>query len=106
MLMRDRGESVVEKIMTIILVFETKNEGTILVGTDEQLDQLTHPEIKNLIGDEILIKGLDDRETKLKVSSVQVSTSMADKKNVGICVCRSIKPEDIEIGSTILINQE
>nr|WP_211184412.1 hypothetical protein [Paenibacillus lemnae] len=88
--------------MTISLVFESKNEGTILVGTDKHLDQLTHPEIKELIGEEILIRGLDNQEIPLQVSSIQISTSMADKKNVGICVGKSIAPNDIEVGSIIL----
>lgn len=95
-----------ERIMTIILVFESKEEGTVMVGTDKELDQLTHPEIKKMIGEKILVKRTDNREIPLQVSLIQISTSMADKKNIGICVGKAISPEEIKIGSTIYRNQD
>lgn len=35
-----------EKIMKVSLAFESIDEGTIIVGTNKELDHLTYPEIK------------------------------------------------------------
>ncbi|MGO4953451.1 hypothetical protein [Paenibacillus sp. DRB1-1] len=51
------------KIMDVSLTFESKDEGTIIVGTNKGLDHLTYLEIKKIIGDKILIKNADQNET-------------------------------------------
>lgn len=45
-----------KKIMDASLAFESKDEGTIILGANKELDHLTYPEIKKTIGDKILIK--------------------------------------------------
>ncbi|MDY8023420.1 hypothetical protein [Paenibacillus polymyxa] len=49
--------------MDVTLTFESKDEGTIIVGTNKGLAHLTYPEIKKIIGDKILIKYSDQNET-------------------------------------------
>jgi hypothetical protein len=86
------------KIITVSLVFDHKEEGTILVGTNSDIDSLTYSEIETLIGNKILVKS-DDHETVFKVHSIQISTSMANKKNIGISIGKKVKAKDIQIGS-------
>ncbi|MEE4570410.1 hypothetical protein V2U94_22590 [Paenibacillus polymyxa] len=62
------------------MAFELKDEGTIIVGTNKELDHLTYPEIKKIIGNKILIKNTDQNETVLNISSIQISTSMLKVK--------------------------
>lgn len=46
-LKNDKGVTFkMEKIMDVSLTFESKDEGTIIVGTNKGLDHLTYPEIK------------------------------------------------------------
>ncbi|MBP1176223.1 hypothetical protein ACYCS5_26590 [Paenibacillus sp. SEL3] len=90
-----------EKIMDVSLTFESKDEGTIIVGTNKGLDHLTYPEIKKIIGDKILIKNANQIETVLSVSSVQISTSMAERKNIGICIGKLASPDLVQVGASI-----
>ncbi len=86
--------------MNVSLAFESIDEGTIIVGTNKELDHLTYPE-KKIIGDKILIKNADQVETVLSVSSVQISTSIAEKKNIGICIGNSVSSDLVKVGSCI-----
>ncbi|MBP1312134.1 hypothetical protein MKY98_12080 [Paenibacillus sp. FSL M8-0228] len=98
----DKGAAFkMEKIMDVSITFESKDEGTILVGTNKGLDHLTYPEIKKIIGDKILIKNADQIETVLSVSSVQISTSMAERKNIGICIGKLASPDLVQVGASI-----
>ncbi|KZE67898.1 hypothetical protein FQU75_24465 [Paenibacillus polymyxa] len=90
-----------KKIMVASLVFKSKDEGTIIVGTNKELDHLTYPEIKNIIGDKILIKNEDQNEMVLSVSSIQISTSMAERKNIGICIGKLASPDLVQVGASI-----
>lgn len=46
-LKNDKGATFkMEKIMDVSLTFVSKDEGTIIVGTNKGLDHLTYPEIK------------------------------------------------------------
>ncbi|AZH31984.1 hypothetical protein C1I59_11040 [Paenibacillus polymyxa] len=90
-----------KKIMDVSLAFESKDEGTIIVGTNKELDHLTYPEIKKIIGNKILIKNTDQNETVLNVSSIQISTSMAERKNIGICIGKLVSPDLVQVGASI-----
>ncbi|MGG4184126.1 hypothetical protein [Paenibacillus polymyxa] len=90
-----------KKIMDASLAFESKDEGTIIVGTNRELDHLTYPEIKKIIGDKILIKNADQNEVILNVSSIQISTSMAERKNIGICIGKLASPDLVQVGASI-----
>ncbi|MEC0181735.1 hypothetical protein P4H61_09500 [Paenibacillus peoriae] len=90
-----------KKIMDASLAFESKDEGTIIVGTNKELDHLTYPEIKKIIGDKILIKNADKNEVILNVSSIQISTSMAERKNIGICIGKLASPDLVQVGASI-----
>lgn len=87
--------------MDASLAFESKDEGTIIVGTNKELDHLTYPEIKKIIGDKILIKNADKNEVILNVSSIQISTSMAERKNIGICIGKLASPDLVQVGASI-----
>ncbi|MBU9709523.1 hypothetical protein KSP24_21705 [Paenibacillus sp. AK121] len=90
-----------KNIMDVSLAFELKDEGTIIVGTNKELDHLTYPEIKKIIGNKILIKNTDQNETVLNVSSIQISTSMAERKNIGICIGKLVSPDLVQVGASI-----
>lgn len=55
-------------------VFESKENGTIIVGINPVLASL------NRIGDNIVLQIPEDKELELKVVLVQVSNSPTDKK--------------------------
>jgi hypothetical protein len=86
--------------MTVSLAFDHKEEGTILVGVNPELDSLSYPEIESKIGDRIILKH-DDHETIHEVRSIQISNSMANKKNIGISVGKNITTKDIQVGSVV-----
>lgn len=87
-----------EKIITVSLAFDHKEEGTILVGVNPDLDSLTYPEIETMVGDKILLKS-NDTETIFEVQSIQISTSMANKKNIGISIGKNVQAKDIQVGA-------
>ncbi|TVX94886.1 hypothetical protein [Cohnella terricola] len=84
-----------QKLMDIGDVFESKENGTIIVGINPVLTSL------NNIGDFIVIRTHGGKELELEVVSVQVSNSPTDKKMVGICIGKSIKSSDITLGSEV-----
>lgn len=89
-----------DKIMTVSLVFEHKEHGTILVGVNPELDSLPHPEIKLKIGDRIMITG-EGHPITCEVQSIQISTSLANKKNIGISIGEHTAAKDIQVGSVV-----
>ena len=89
-----------DKIMTVSLVFDHKEEGTILVGINPELDSLTYPEIEAMIGERIVLKS-DSDETIHRVQSIQISTSMANKKNIGISIGKNVTAKDIGVGAVV-----
>lgn len=54
-----------------------------------------------MIGNKILIKYTNQNEMVLSVSSVQISTSMAEKKNIGICIGKLASPDLVQVGASI-----
>lgn len=89
-----------KKIMEISLVFKSDADGIILVGINPELDSLSIPEIKKIIGNYILVKN-SVNEFKLEVKSTQISNSLIDKKNIGICVGNSVEIEELKVGSYV-----
>ncbi|CAM3425434.1 MULTISPECIES: hypothetical protein [Paenibacillus] len=89
-----------DKIMTISLVFDHKEKGTIIVGINPELDSLSYPEIKSRIGDRILIVN-GCQQNIYEVQSIQISTSMANKKNIGISIGEKATKKDIKEGSVV-----
>ncbi|GAB6989201.1 hypothetical protein [Paenibacillus pini] len=86
-----------EKLMEVGDVFESKENGTIIVGINPALASL------NKIGDNIVLRTPENKELELEVVSVQISNSPTDKKMVGICLGKSIKPIDIPLGSMVYL---
>ncbi|MCP3781109.1 hypothetical protein NLX74_22295 [Paenibacillus sp. MZ03-122A] len=54
-----------------------------------------------MIGNKILIRYANQNEMILSVSSVQISTSMAERKNIGICVGKLASPDLVQVGASI-----
>ncbi|MCP3781104.1 hypothetical protein UY416_19840 [Paenibacillus polymyxa] len=54
-----------------------------------------------MIGNKILIKYANQNEMVLSVSSVQISTSMAEKKNIGIRIGKLASPDLVQVGASI-----
>ena len=59
------------------------------------------PRNKKITGDKILIQNADQDETVLSVSSIQISTSMAERKNIGICIGKLASPDLVQVGTSI-----
>lgn len=83
------------------LVFDTPEFGTIVMGANEELDELLPSTIKEMIGKQIIIKKTDGEEQIFEVVSTQINHSIADKKNIGICFGKSISPDEIPAGSIV-----
>ncbi|MCZ1265971.1 hypothetical protein EIH79_14625 [Paenibacillus tundrae] len=83
------------------LVFETPEFGTIVMGANEELDELLPSTIKEMIGDQIIIKKTDGEEQIYKVVSIQINHSIAGKKNIGICLGKGISPDEVPAGSIV-----
>jgi hypothetical protein len=84
-----------EKLMEVGDVFESKEDGTIIVGINPVLASI------NKIGGSIVLRTPGEEELALEVVSVQISNSPNNKKMVGICLGKSIKPTDIPFGSVV-----
>lgn len=83
------------------LVFDTPEFGTIVMGANEDLDELLPSTIKEIIGEQIMIKTMDGEEQIYDVVSSQINHSIAGKKNIGICLGKGISPEEIPTGSIV-----
>ncbi|WP_339276810.1 hypothetical protein MKY59_07270 [Paenibacillus sp. FSL W8-0426] len=80
------------------LVFETPEFGTVVMGANAELDGLLPSTIKEIIGAQIIIKKTDGEEQIFEVDSTQINHSIADKKNIGICLGKEISPDEISAG--------
>ena len=83
------------------LVFDTPEYGTIVMGANEELDDLLPSTIQGMIGDQIVIKIVDGEEQIYNVVSSQINPSIAGKKNVGICLGKAVSPDEIVVGSLV-----
>ncbi|SEM06337.1 hypothetical protein [Paenibacillus sp. OK003] len=90
-----------EMLFGVGLVFDTPEFGTIVMGANEELDELLPSTIKEMIGEQIIIKKTDGEEQVYKVVSIQINHSIAGKKNIGICLGKSISPDEIPTGSIV-----
>ncbi|MFE6078271.1 hypothetical protein ACFVQB_27830 [Paenibacillus sp. NPDC057886] len=83
------------------LVFDTPEFGTIVMGANEELDELLPSTIKEMIGEQIMIKTMDGEEQIYDVISSQINHSIVGKKNIGICLGKGISPDEIVAGSMV-----
>lgn len=90
-----------EMLFGVGLVFDTPEFGTIVMGANEELDELLPSTIKEMIGEKIMIKKTDGEEQVFRVVSTQINHSIAGKKNIGICLGKSISPDEIPAGSIV-----
>lgn len=83
------------------LVIDTSEFGAIVMGANEELDGLLPSTIKEMIGERIIIKKTDGEEQIFEVVSTQINHSIAEKKNIGICLGKEISPEEVPAGSIV-----
>ena len=83
------------------LVFDTPEFGTVVMGANEELDELLPSIIKEMIGEQIIIKKTDGEEQIFEVVSTQINHSIAGKKNFGICLGKEISPDEVPAGSIV-----
>ncbi|MCP1135241.1 hypothetical protein NKT34_18230 [Paenibacillus polysaccharolyticus] len=83
------------------LVFDTPEYGTIVMGANEELDDLLPSTIQEMIGDQIMIKTVGGEEQVYDVVSFQINNSIAGKKNVGICLGKEVSPGEVVEGSIV-----
>ena len=87
--------------------FEHPNVGVIISIANHKLDKLSNDEIRNLVGDCVVIKNTDSQKTKqAKVFDIRITNSIIDKKNINICLGNSIKLSNIEPNSNLVLSKE
>ncbi|APO44048.1 hypothetical protein MHI48_04960 [Paenibacillus sp. FSL H7-0942] len=89
------------KLMNVGDIFESSEHGTILVGINPDLDNLSHDQIKKRINNYIFVRTPDNKEFSIEVVSIQISSSLMNKKSIGICVGKSISQSEIPINSVV-----
>lgn len=87
--------------------FEHPDVGVIISIANPKLDELSNDEIRNLVGDCVVIKNTDSQKNKqAKVFDIRITNSIIDKKNINICLGNSIKLSNIEPNSNLVLSKE
>lgn len=93
--------------MKILDYFEHPQWGVIVSTANPEFDNLSNDQIQLLIGDEIVILDPDSRGKKsVKVSRIEIATSLIGKKNINICLSDAIKLSDLKPNSEFLLRSE
>ena len=92
--------------MKILDCFEHPRFGVIISSTDSKFDNFSDDEIKNRIGDTIVLVSNSHQRKLVKVKKVDIATSLTGKKNINICLSDSIKLSDIQTNSQLLLLSE
>jgi len=93
--------------MKILDYFQHPKLGVIVSTANPKFDNLSNEEIQKIIGDEIVIFDADSQKKKsVKVSLVDIATSLIGKKNINICLSDAIKLSDLKLGSEIILMSE
>lgn len=87
--------------------FQHHQFGVIVSIASPELDKLSDNKIKNLIGDYITILDTDaQEETRVEVSSISISNSIIDRKNINISSGNSIELWKIKLNSDIILTED
>ncbi len=92
--------------MKILDCFEHPRFGVIISSADSKFDNFSDDEIKNRIGDTIVLVSNSHQRKLVKVKKVDIATSLTGKKNINICLSDSIKLSDIQTNSQLLLLSE
>ena len=93
--------------MKILDYFEHRELGVIVSTTNPEFDNLANDEIKKLIGNEIVILDKDSSASKtVKVSSIDIATSLVGKKNINLCLSKDISLSELKPNSSIQLISE
>ena len=93
-------------MMKILDYFQHPKLGVIVSTANPKFDNLSNEEIQKIIGDEIVILAADSQKKSVKVSLVDIATSLIGKKNINICLSDAIKLSDIKLDSEIILMSE
>lgn len=88
------------KIMKIFEVHTIPNKGVVIGGTNVALNNFSREEICALIGKQIEIHTLKGT-LYANVIDIEVTKSLAGKKNIFILLPQTFNPSDIEQESTV-----
>ncbi|WP_427050954.1 hypothetical protein [Paenibacillus sp. TC-CSREp1] len=83
----------------VFLVFYTPEYGTIVMGANEELDDLLPSTIQEMIVHQIVIKIVHGKRAVYDVFSSQINNSIVGKKNIEICLGKGLSPDEIVAGS-------
>lgn len=93
--------------MKILDYFEHPSLGVVISTTNPEFDNLANDEIKKLIGNKIVILNEDSSERRnVKVSSIDIATSLVGKKNLNLCLDNSISLSELKLNSSIQLISE
>ena len=90
-----------KEIMTVYDIREIPNRGTVLAGTNSELDTLSLNEIRRLIGQDIEIHQPDGEIINTQVAEVDVAHSLIGKKNIFILIKESVDVKQLKLESVI-----
>ncbi|WP_019637120.1 hypothetical protein [Paenibacillus fonticola] len=93
------------KLFEISGYFEVKNKGTVIGGVNPELDHLSHGKIKELIGESIVVIDSEDNKHVFDVVSFQISTSLVNKRNIGICIGFPENIDFLKSGAIVYSNE-
>ena len=92
--------------MTIYDIFEIPNRGLVIGGVNPDLDATSYEQIQKLIGTFIEIHRSNGSILKTRVIDIDISTSLANKKNIFILLPEEIKKTDLQKESVVYRKKE
>jgi hypothetical protein len=72
------------KVMDVYEIYQIEGKGTVLAGTNDELNKLSRQEITNFIGSSIEVCNGNGDCFSVTVGSVEIQNSLIDKKNIFI----------------------
>jgi len=91
-----------KEIMTIADVLEFPGRGYAIGGVNPSLDERSADEIRALVGDEIEVHAGRGDVYRVRVVDVQVTNSIADKKNIFVLVPMDVDKSRLRVGAKVL----
>ena len=93
--------------MKILDYFQHPKFGGIVSIAHPKFENLSNDEIQEIIGEKIVILEADSQSKKsVKVSRIDIATSLIGQKNINICLSDSIKLSDLKPNSELLLLSE
>jgi hypothetical protein len=90
-----------DKIITIYEMFDIPNRGLVIGGVNPSLDTMSYKQIRKLIGTSIEIHQSNGSVLKTPIIDVEISTSLANKKNIFILLPEAMKKTTLQKGAVV-----